>query len=352
MKCMPFVKTAGFEPDFSTGVLGNCGFCSGNGVGFKAEIKFDKVNVLVLMRNLSEINVGGSACHALCAICKSATFGQFLKAMRHFWTEIKKVLFRRSSNAPLPSLKLQVRLNFLSTLLDEAYGYMHSFLTASVLNRKLFRQPFHRDVKITVQNAAAMQANMAYCQQQSSCAPHCIVLDFHLPPAYTVNISCKSAMQGCGTNGMKRNESGSMKWGKGRGKIMCADVGRMFPTRREEWSQGVALGSPRVKGLLLVSPEERLSLQLKRDELWDLIHGVCAELDKLSTMPYKDVIDENDVMLPLRKAKQPLNLQFRHPLHPLLMQRMLAGVNHTSTAYPTHDSRCSYISWPLNLSGC
>eukprot|EP00200_Dunaliella_tertiolecta_P017830 CAMPEP_0202416882 /NCGR_PEP_ID=MMETSP1128-20130828/41027_1 /ASSEMBLY_ACC=CAM_ASM_000463 /TAXON_ID=3047 /ORGANISM="Dunaliella tertiolecta, Strain CCMP1320" /LENGTH=211 /DNA_ID=CAMNT_0049024019 /DNA_START=115 /DNA_END=747 /DNA_ORIENTATION=- len=58
-----------------------------------------------------------------------------------------------------------------------------------------------------------------------------------------------------------------------------------------------------VKGLLLVSPEERLSLQLKRDELWDLIHGVCAELDKLSTMPYKDVIDENDVMLPLRDVE-------------------------------------------------
>lgn len=59
----------------------------------------------------------------------------------------------------------QVRLNFMSTLLDEAYGYLHSFLTASILNIKLFRQPFHRDVALTVERVAAMRASMAYCQQ-------------------------------------------------------------------------------------------------------------------------------------------------------------------------------------------
>ncbi|KAF5833854.1 hypothetical protein DUNSADRAFT_9691 [Dunaliella salina] len=110
-----------------------------------------------------------------------------------------------------------VRLNFLSTLLDEAYGYLHSFLTASVLNRKLFRQPFHRDVEVTVESAAAMRANLAFCQQ--------------------------------------------------------------------------------VGGLLLVAPEHRLSLELKRDELFSHDHAVCAEMDKLSAMPYIDIIDENDVML-------------------------------------------------------
>eukprot|EP00983_Pelagomonas_calceolata_P080413 1155136-Pelagomonas_calceolata.AAC.1 len=52
-----------------------------------------------------------------------------------------------------------------------------------------------------------------------------------------------------------------------------------------------------VGGLLLVAPEHRLSLQLKRDELWGHDHAVCAMLDKLSAMPYIDIIDENDVML-------------------------------------------------------
>ncbi len=60
---------------------------------------------------------------------------------------------------------LQVRLNFLSTLLDEAYGFLHSFLTASLLNCKLFRQSFNRDVPITAQNAASMRAELSHCQQ-------------------------------------------------------------------------------------------------------------------------------------------------------------------------------------------
>ncbi|PNH10973.1 hypothetical protein TSOC_002217 [Tetrabaena socialis] len=48
-----------------------------------------------------------------------------------------------------------VRLNFLSPLLEEAYGYLHSYLCASVLCRKLFTLPFHRDVKLTKADAHA-----------------------------------------------------------------------------------------------------------------------------------------------------------------------------------------------------
>ncbi|PNH12760.1 hypothetical protein TSOC_000242, partial [Tetrabaena socialis] len=59
-----------------------------------------------------------------------------------------------------------VRLNFLSTLLDEAYGHLHNHLCASVLGRKLFALPFNRDVRLTAAGAGAMRACLAYCQQE------------------------------------------------------------------------------------------------------------------------------------------------------------------------------------------
>jgi len=59
----------------------------------------------------------------------------------------------------------QVRISFLSQLLPEASAYLHSFLTASVLNKKIFQQPFHRDVQITPEGVSAMRASLAYCQQ-------------------------------------------------------------------------------------------------------------------------------------------------------------------------------------------
>jgi len=67
----------------------------------------------------------------------------------------------------LTFMPLQVRLNFLSTLLDEAYGFLHSFLTASLLNCKLFRQSFNRGVTITAQKAVSMRAALSHCQQVS-----------------------------------------------------------------------------------------------------------------------------------------------------------------------------------------
>jgi len=56
--------------------------------------------------------------------------------------------------------------------------------------------------------------------------------------------------------------------------------------------------TPQVGGLLLVAPEHRASLLLKRDELWEGgDRVVCAELDKLKGMAYLDLVDENDVLL-------------------------------------------------------
>lgn len=61
----------------------------------------------------------------------------------------------------------QVRINLLSTLLDEAYGYLHSVLCASALGRKLITMPFQRDVDISVHGAAAMHAALAHAMQAS-----------------------------------------------------------------------------------------------------------------------------------------------------------------------------------------
>jgi hypothetical protein len=74
----------------------------------------------------------------------------------------------------------QVRLNLLSTLLHEGFDYFHQHLTASVLGRKLFMLPFHRDVPITTQGAKAMLEVAKYCQQvrrawNNNCW-HCSVL--------------------------------------------------------------------------------------------------------------------------------------------------------------------------------
>jgi len=54
-----------------------------------------------------------------------------------------------------------------------------------------------------------------------------------------------------------------------------------------------------VGGLLLVAPEHRLSLMLKRDELWQAgERDTCAAIDVLtSEVPYTDILDENDVLL-------------------------------------------------------
>eukprot|EP00798_Chlamydomonas_sp_ICE-L_P004009 gene4009-14089_t len=58
-----------------------------------------------------------------------------------------------------------VRLNFLSTLLSEARAHLHNHICASVLGRKVFIQPFNRDVELTVSNVKAMTASLKHCQK-------------------------------------------------------------------------------------------------------------------------------------------------------------------------------------------
>ncbi len=63
--------------------------------------------------------------------------------------------------APLP----QVRLNFLSTLLPEAYSHLHQHLCASVLGCRLLLLPFQRDAPMDVKVARAMRAAVEHCQR-------------------------------------------------------------------------------------------------------------------------------------------------------------------------------------------
>lgn len=57
-----------------------------------------------------------------------------------------------------------VRINLLSTLIDEAHASMAQCLTASVLMRKIFTLPFCRDVEITTGRAHAMISSLKHCQ--------------------------------------------------------------------------------------------------------------------------------------------------------------------------------------------
>ncbi|KAG2488308.1 hypothetical protein HYH03_013158 [Edaphochlamys debaryana] len=58
-----------------------------------------------------------------------------------------------------------VRLTFLSKLLGEAHEHLHATLTASLLGRKLFALPFHRDVELTEAQVQAMLCALRHCQQ-------------------------------------------------------------------------------------------------------------------------------------------------------------------------------------------
>ena len=58
-----------------------------------------------------------------------------------------------------------VSLHFLSQLIDEAYYYLHRHLTASLMNRRLLRLPFHRDVKLTEQDVAIMHDCLVRCME-------------------------------------------------------------------------------------------------------------------------------------------------------------------------------------------
>lgn len=60
---------------------------------------------------------------------------------------------------------LQVRLNLLPPLLEEAYAHLHACLCASSLGRKLFVLPFHRDVRVTPAVIVIMHSALAHCKE-------------------------------------------------------------------------------------------------------------------------------------------------------------------------------------------
>ena len=60
---------------------------------------------------------------------------------------------------------LQVRLNLPSTLLDDGCRHMQNVLCGSVMGRKIYTMPFHRDVQLTAKDARSMAKALARCQQ-------------------------------------------------------------------------------------------------------------------------------------------------------------------------------------------
>jgi hypothetical protein len=59
--------------------------------------------------------------------------------------------------------KYLVRANFLSALLPEAREYLEHNFSASVLRRRLYELPFHRDVDLVPRNIARINACLAQC---------------------------------------------------------------------------------------------------------------------------------------------------------------------------------------------
>jgi hypothetical protein len=56
------------------------------------------------------------------------------------------------------------RVYFLSSLPDEGFEYLRNTLTSGVFTKKLFRYPFTRDVKLSVEEAAIFTASMKHCE--------------------------------------------------------------------------------------------------------------------------------------------------------------------------------------------
>ena len=67
-----------------------------------------------------------------------------------------------------------VRFNFLSALLQEAGEYLHSVLSATVLNIPVFSFPFNRDVKLTAESAEGLVWCLKHCLKTGAvilCSP-------------------------------------------------------------------------------------------------------------------------------------------------------------------------------------
>lgn len=62
-----------------------------------------------------------------------------------------------------------VRLHFLRQLLEEGFAFLHSQLSRSVLQCKLFLMPFHRGIKLDVPTVRRMHEHVLSCQQSGGC---------------------------------------------------------------------------------------------------------------------------------------------------------------------------------------
>jgi hypothetical protein len=58
------------------------------------------------------------------------------------------------------------RIHFLTALLQEGHAHLHEFLTASVLNVKLFCLPFNRDVDLDMCKVNALHNALATCREE------------------------------------------------------------------------------------------------------------------------------------------------------------------------------------------
>ncbi len=157
----------------------------------------------------------------------------------------------------LPMLVLQLsdgckvgRVTLLPALLGEAYGHLHRTLTASVLGVRLFELPFDRDITPGHADARAMLA-----------AARCVV-GAALMVSYTAH------------------------W---------IDPLALPPSRYCQLS----------RGLIVVTPQSRLSLELKHHELRSAEgQGEArAVLDELRQLPYVDLLDEVDEVLHHRQVE-------------------------------------------------
>lgn len=147
---------------------------------------------------------------------------------------------------------MQVRVHLLPALLEEAYAELHARLCASpALGRKLFQLPFHRDVAPTARLVDTMVAALEHCKQARAWAGGCGGWgEFHrstAPPCPAPKLPA-SPLQEC--------------------------------------------------GVLLTTPERRLSLVLKQNELWQRgDRKLSAALDRVLGQPYVDLLDESDELL-------------------------------------------------------
>ena len=58
-----------------------------------------------------------------------------------------------------------LRITALTSLINELFDFLHRHLCASVLQRKIFTLPFHRDVQLTEEDVKMMISSMEFCSR-------------------------------------------------------------------------------------------------------------------------------------------------------------------------------------------